>query len=60
MRGRDREGGFSYEEINKLVAEREEARKNKDWKKSDKIRKMLADKGIILEDRPDGTTRIKH
>jgi len=60
LRGRDREGGFSYEEINKLVAEREEARKNKEWKKSDEIRKMLADKDIILEDRPDGTTRIKH
>ncbi len=46
-------------EIEKLVSEREDARKRKDWKRSDEIRKQLSDGGIILEDRPDGTTRIK-
>ncbi|MBI5192695.1 MAG: cysteine--tRNA ligase [Nitrospirae bacterium] len=51
--------GLSNDEINRLVSEREEARKNKNWKRSDEIRDMLAKSGIILEDRPDGSTRIK-
>jgi len=49
----------SDEEIRKLVTEREDARKRKDWKRSDEIRKQLLETGIILEDRPDGTTRVK-
>ncbi|MBI5404043.1 MAG: cysteine--tRNA ligase [Ignavibacteriae bacterium] len=47
-------------DIERLVNEREDARKRKDWKRSDEIRKQLSDAGIILEDRPDGTTRVKH
>jgi len=47
------------EEIQGLIAEREEARKKKDWEKSDEIRDRLSKAGIIIEDRPDGTTRIK-
>lgn len=39
-----------------LIKEREEARKNKDFKKSDEIRKKLEAKDIILEDSKDGTT----
>lgn len=50
---------ISDDEVNRLVAEREEARRKKDWKRSDEIRKMLAERGVILEDRPDGTTRVK-
>ena len=42
-------------EIEKLIAERNEARKNKDFKRSDEIRDELAERGIILEDTPDGT-----
>ena len=49
----------SEETIQKLIAEREDARKNKNWKRSDELRDMLAKDGIILEDRPDGSTRIK-
>ncbi|HUK55675.1 MAG TPA: cysteine--tRNA ligase [Nitrospiria bacterium] len=45
--------------VNALVAERQEARRNKDWARSDAIRKQLAEAGIILEDRPDGTTRVR-
>ncbi|KON33444.1 MAG: cysteinyl-tRNA synthetase [miscellaneous Crenarchaeota group-6 archaeon AD8-1] len=37
-----------------LIKEREEARKNKNWSKSDKIRKKLKNMGIILEDTPHG------
>ncbi len=43
------------EEIQKLIKEREEARKQKDWEKADKIRDILYQKGIILEDTPTGT-----
>jgi cysteinyl-tRNA synthetase len=45
--------------IQSLIRERKEARRKKDWKKSDEIRDRLAQAGIVLEDRPDGTTRVK-
>ncbi len=41
--------------IEKMVEERTEARKAKDWAKADKIRDELLDMNIILEDRADGT-----
>jgi cysteinyl-tRNA synthetase len=50
---------LSDEQVQTLVAERQEARRNKNWVQSDAIRKQLADAGIIIEDRPDGTTRIR-
>jgi len=40
--------------IKKLIEEREEARKKKDWKKADKIRAELRKKGIELTDTPEG------
>ncbi len=43
------------EEERKLLKEREEARKAKDFKKADSIRKELGKKGVILEDTKDGT-----
>jgi len=43
------------EEIERLIAERNDARKNRDFKKSDEIRDGLAARGVILEDTPDGT-----
>ncbi len=42
-------------EIEGLIAERNAARKNKDFKRSDTIRDDLAARGILLEDTPDGT-----
>ena len=45
--------------IDQLVEERNEARRRKDFAKADAIRKKLEEQGIILEDRPDGTTRWK-
>jgi len=42
------------EEIEKMIAEREAARKNKDFKTADKIRDDLLKKGIILEDTKQG------
>lgn len=43
--------------IQRLVKERETARREKNWARADAIRKRLAESGVILEDRPDGTTR---
>ena len=41
-------------EIDALLAERVEARKSKNFKRSDEIRDLLAAKGIIIEDTPQG------
>ena len=46
-------------EIEAKLSERNEARKRKDFAKADEIRKALAAQGIIIEDRPDGTSRWK-
>lgn len=42
------------EEIERLIAERGEARKNKDFKRADEIRDLLKSKGIVLKDTPTG------
>jgi cysteinyl-tRNA synthetase len=42
------------EEIESLIQERQNARKNKDFALADKIRDDLKNKGIILEDTPQG------
>jgi cysteinyl-tRNA synthetase len=44
------------DEIEKLIAERNQARSKKNWKQADEIRDLLASQGIILEDGPQGTT----
>ena len=43
--------------IEKLIKEREDARKDKDFKKSDQIRARLREMGVILEDTPEGVRR---
>ena len=42
------------EEVERLIAERVEARKNKNWSRSDEIRDELSALGILLEDTPQG------
>lgn len=42
-------------ELLAMVRERELARKEKNWQRADAIRAELADRGVLLEDRPDGT-----
>lgn len=42
------------EEIDRLIQERTEARKAKNWARADEIRDMLTAQGIILEDTPQG------
>ncbi len=46
--------GSEDAEIDALVAERADARKNKNFKRSDEIRDILAAKGIVIEDTPQG------
>ncbi len=46
-------------EVQSKVDERDEARKQKDFKKADEIRQFLAAHGIVIEDKPDGTSRWK-
>lgn len=48
--------GLSDSDIDALIQARLDARKNKQWAESDRIRDELKDKGIILEDGPQGTT----
>lgn len=47
--------GISEGEIKRLISERERARKEKRWADGDRIRDELSQKGIILEDAPQGT-----
>jgi cysteinyl-tRNA synthetase len=47
-------GSISDDEVEKLIAERNAARKAKNFKRSDEIRNELTERGIILEDTKDG------
>ena len=47
---------LSDKEINEKIAIRNEARANKDFALSDKIRDELTEQGIVLEDSGSGTT----
>lgn len=42
-------------DVEKLIEKRNLARKNKDFKESDAIRDELLERGIVLEDKPQGT-----
>jgi cysteinyl-tRNA synthetase len=41
-------------EAEELIQQREQARKNKDWEKADKLREQLKAMGIIIEDTSQG------
>ncbi len=49
-----REKGAIDDEIENLIAQREEARRQKNWAKADAIRDELLKNGIVLEDTPQG------
>jgi len=48
--------GLSNEEIDDLIARRKQARADKNWAESDRIRDLLNEHKIILEDNASGTT----
>ncbi len=52
-------GTMSDTEIATLVDARNAARSRRDWAAADAVRQQLTDAGVILEDRPDGSTRVK-
>ena len=47
--------GSNDDEIEELVKKRDEARANKDWATSDKLRDQLKEMGITIQDTPQGT-----
>jgi cysteinyl-tRNA synthetase len=51
---------LTAEKVKALVEERQAARKQRDFKRSDEIRQQLADSGILLEDTKDGSVRWKY
>lgn len=53
---RNAEEGVDSAWIERMLSERAEARKRKDWKLADEIRDDLQGRGVILEDGPEGTT----
>jgi cysteinyl-tRNA synthetase len=51
---------MAAEEVEALIEERQAAKKRRDFKRADEVRKQLADSGIIVEDVKDGTVRWKY
>ncbi|MCK5391879.1 MAG: cysteine--tRNA ligase [Deltaproteobacteria bacterium] len=52
--------GITEEEIQELIKERNSAREEKNWARADGIRDELDEKGIVLEDKAEGTLwRVK-
>jgi cysteinyl-tRNA synthetase len=52
-------GGLDASAIEALIEARAEAKKAKDFARSDQIRNELAEQGIVLKDSPQGTTWVK-
>jgi cysteinyl-tRNA synthetase len=49
------ESGAVGAEVERLIAERSEAKKRKDYQRADDIRAILKEQGVLLEDTPQGT-----
>ena len=56
FKGSAAEGSLDDAAIDALIADRNQAREQKDFTRSDEIRDELAEQGILLEDGADGTT----
>jgi len=55
LQGQDEAGGLSADEIEALIEQRAQARREKNFAESDRIRDLLAEQGIILKDSREGT-----
>jgi cysteinyl-tRNA synthetase len=56
LRLQEKTGSSEQEaQVNALIAERNEARKQKQWARSDQIRDQLKEMGVTIEDSKDGT-----
>jgi cysteinyl-tRNA synthetase len=49
-------GGADRPAIEAAIAERQEARRRRDYKRADAIRAEWSARGVVFEDRPDGST----
>ena len=56
LRSGGAQDGMSDAEIAGMISERDEARRAKNFRRSDEIRAGLLEKGVVLEDGPRGTT----
>ena len=58
-RAEDEQPPVPMDEIDRLIEERRTARRRRDFAAADRIRHDLAERGVLLEDSPDGSTRWK-
>jgi len=54
-RAEDAKPPIPVEEIERMIGERKAAKQRRDFAEADRIRKDLADRGVLLEDGPSGT-----
>jgi cysteinyl-tRNA synthetase len=55
LKGQVREAGLPDSEIDALVQARVEARAARDWAEADRLRALLSEAGVVIEDGPTGT-----
>ncbi|MBA4502162.1 cysteine--tRNA ligase [Marinobacterium marinum] len=55
LQGESGADDLSAEEIERLIEQRNQARKDKNFAEADRVRDVLADKGIVLKDSREGT-----
>ena len=56
LRGGDVQEGLSDQQIDDLIAQRQQAKTDRNWAEADRIRDELKAQGVVLEDSPQGTT----
>ncbi|MGE0449981.1 MAG: cysteine--tRNA ligase, partial [Vicinamibacterales bacterium] len=54
-RGEDEQPPVPLDEIERLIEERQAARRRRDFAAADRVRDELAARGVLLEDSPAGT-----